>query len=57
MEVEKHTEAEGLLFPATAGHHIWLEKDQAISQVISYLTLFNVLVKLILQLCFKIIYY
>lgn len=22
MEVEKHTETEGLLFPATAGHHI-----------------------------------
>lgn len=29
MEVEKHPETEGLLFPATAGHHTWLEEDQA----------------------------
>lgn len=58
MEVEKHTETEGLLFPATAGHHIWLEEDQAILQVISYITaLFDMWAKLILQLCVKFIYY
>lgn len=58
MEVEKHAETERLLLPVAAGHHIWLEEDQAVLQVISYITaLFNAWSKLILPLCFKIIYY
>lgn len=38
MEVEKHTETEGLLFPATAGHHTWLEEDQVGLQIVYYIT-------------------
>lgn len=58
MKVEKHGEPKWLLFSATAGDQIWLEEDQAVFQVISYIpVLFGVWSQLVLQLCFKIICY
>lgn len=37
MEVEKRRKPEGLLFLATAGDQTWLEEDQAVFQVITYI--------------------